>query len=289
MYWFKHDADATTDAKIKKLIMKYGAEGYAIYFHCIELIVGNISEMNVTFELEHDAEIIADNLKIQGTADLSAIDRVNLIMKYIISLGLFEESNGHIFCYKLLKRLDCSMTSNVKMRKMIAEAKENHDEVMISHDVVMINPDSVMQDKIRIDKIRKEEKKSAPDKPAMPQKHKHGEYHHVFLTDEEYQRLKSEWGTEELNRMIRILDEGIETKGYKYKNHNLALRKWKANEKNAPDKPKTKQVTWMQCDHCKTAFSIYDRCPKCGKEGKIVSGLEYPENYNLQQKTSDTS
>jgi hypothetical protein len=32
--------------------------------------------------------------------------------------------------------------------------------------------------------------------------------------------------------MIKTLDEGIETKGYKYKNHNLALRKWKANEKN---------------------------------------------------------
>jgi hypothetical protein len=32
--------------------------------------------------------------------------------------------------------------------------------------------------------------------------------------------------------MIKTLDEGIETNGYKYKNHNLALRKWKSNEKN---------------------------------------------------------
>src|SRR5678816_1516310 len=83
--------------RIRKLVLRYGADGYAIYFHCIELIAGSVSEHNITFELEHDAEIIADNLKIQGTSDTSAVDRVNQIMKYIVSLGLFEESKGRIF------------------------------------------------------------------------------------------------------------------------------------------------------------------------------------------------
>ena len=74
--------------------------------------------------------------------------------------------------------------------------------------------------------------KETPDKPAKPPKHKYGEYKHVLLTSDEYLRLCEEWGEQELLRMIKILDEGIETKGYKYKNHNLALRKWKTNEKN---------------------------------------------------------
>jgi len=149
--WFKHDSDASTDAKIKKLLIRYGAEGYAIYFHCLELIVGDVNENNITFELEHDAEIIADNLKIKGTADQSGVERVNEIMRYIVSLGLFQEQNGHIFCFKLLKRLDSSMTSNANFRKMITEAKENHDAVMISHD-------DIMQDKTRREEIRLEEK-----------------------------------------------------------------------------------------------------------------------------------
>ena len=55
-------------------------------------------------------------------------------MMYIVSLGLFEESNGHIFCYKILKRLDSSMTSSTKMRAIITRAKQSHDKVMISHD-----------------------------------------------------------------------------------------------------------------------------------------------------------
>ena len=221
MQWFKHDTDAATDAKIKKLVMRYGADGYAIYFHCIELIVGNVSEHNITFELEHDAEIIADNLKIQGTSDTSPVDRVNQIMRYIVSLGLFEENNGHIFCYKILKRLDSSMTSSAKMRAIITSAKQSHDKVMISHD-------SVMQEEKRTE----EKNEEPPDKPAKHQKHKHGEYKHVLLTSDEYLRLCEEWGEPEVLRMIKILDEGIETKGYKYKNHNLALRKWKTNERN---------------------------------------------------------
>jgi hypothetical protein len=81
----------------------------------------------------------------------------------------------------------------------------------------------------------------APDKPAKSPKHKHGEYSHVLLTSDEYIKLCEEWGEGETLRMIKILDEGIETKGYKYKNHNLALRKWKANEKGF-SKPYSKPV-----------------------------------------------
>jgi len=145
MKWYKHDTDAFSDAKIRKLIMKYGAEGYAIYFHCIELIAGNISETNITFELEHDAEIIADNLKIRGSQDKSPIETVNEIMLYIIELGLFDESEGKIFCFKLLNRLDTSMTSSPKFRALISKAKE-------SHDVVMTESCKTRLDKTRLDK-----------------------------------------------------------------------------------------------------------------------------------------
>lgn len=149
MKWFKHDTDASTDARVKKLILKHGAEGYAIYFHCLELIAGDISETNVTFELEHDAEIIADNLKIKGDQNKSGIDRVNEIMKYIISLDLFTNDNGHIRCYKIAKRIDASMTSNSKLRELINQAK-NHDEVMTKSC-------EIIEDHARLDKTRQEE------------------------------------------------------------------------------------------------------------------------------------
>ena len=166
--WFKHDTDAAQDAKVKKLLLRHGAIGYAVYFHCIELIVSDINESNITFELEHDSEIIADNLKIKGTADKSGIQIVEEIMRYIIELGLFQENNNHIFCFQVLKRLDCSMTSNTNMRELIVDAKKNNSVMMQScnyHDIIMLEEkrkEKKKREKKRIDKSITEGKKEKP-------------------------------------------------------------------------------------------------------------------------------
>ena len=55
-------------------------------------------------------------------------------------------------------------------------------------------------------------------------KHKYGEYQHVLLKDKEYEKLKSEYSNYE--ELIKYLDEYIEMKGYKAKNHYLAIKKW---------------------------------------------------------------
>jgi hypothetical protein len=157
MKWFKHDSDASSDAKIKKLIIRYGAVGYAVYFHCLELIAGNVSNDNITFELEHDSEIIADNLRIKGTADKSGVQVVEEVMRYIVQLELFENHDGRITCFKMIKRLDSSMTSNPAFRKLIADAKNSHDLLGKNHDTVMMSHDSVMLEENRIEKKRTEE------------------------------------------------------------------------------------------------------------------------------------
>ena len=111
-----------------------------------------------------------------------------------------------------------------------------------------------------------------PDKPAKPKKHRHGEYKHVLLTSDQYLKLCEEWGEPELLRMIKTLDEGIETKGYKYKNHNLALRKWKSNEKNQRNgysKPLQDQVPREK-----------KKCPKCGGDIRGSACVVCYTNYD---------
>lgn len=246
MMWFKHDADASTDAKIKKLLLRYGAVGYAIYFHCVELIVSDISESNITFELEHDSEIIADNLKIKGTAGQSGIDIVNDVMRYIVELGLFEDQNGHITCYKILKRLDTSMTSNPRFRAVIAEAKrENHDGVMMES---CSNHDSIMQDEIRREEKRRDEKiytpkaeacdeKPAPDK--KPRRSFYGSQANVLLSEDEHLRLKTDLGEAVFQECLEFYSLYKAEKGYKSKSDNLSIRRWvieAVKEKKAPQK-----------------------------------------------------
>jgi hypothetical protein len=71
-----------------------------------------------------------------------------------------------------------------------------------------------------------------------PTKKKLGEYKHVLLTRKEYNSLFDKWGQKKLDYMIKQLDEGIEMKGYSYKNHNLAIQKWALKETGSPDNSK---------------------------------------------------
>ena len=67
-------------------------------------------------------------------------------MRFIVEIGLFQASEGHIFCFKLLRRIDMSMTSNPKFRMLIEAAKsENHDGVMTDHDEIMTRHDTIMR------------------------------------------------------------------------------------------------------------------------------------------------
>lgn len=141
MQWIKHDTDANQDAKLQNVLLDYGIEGYGLYWYCIELIAGKVDKNNITFELEHDARIIARNVG-------STAQKVEEMMKYFVDIGLFECSNNTITCLKLAKRLDQSMTSNPQMREIIKNFK--------CHDGIMTNHDDIMQDQIRSDKNRKD-------------------------------------------------------------------------------------------------------------------------------------
>lgn len=139
MRWIKHDSDANQDAKLQNVLLDYGLEGYGLYWYCIELIAGKVDKDNITFELEHDARIIARNVG-------STAQKVEEMMRYFVELGLFEDSQGTITCLKLARRLDKSMTSNPEMRAIIENLK--------SHDSIMTQSEKPMQDKIRLDKNR---------------------------------------------------------------------------------------------------------------------------------------
>ncbi len=142
MRWFKHDSAANNDAKLKKVRIKYGMEGYGLYWYCLELIAGDVSATKITFELEHDAEIIAHDTGIH-------YERVNEMMAYMTNVGLFQQGeNGIISCIKMAQRIDQSMTSNPDMRKVISKLKLNN------HDSIMTPSAKPMQDKTRLDEIR---------------------------------------------------------------------------------------------------------------------------------------
>jgi len=147
MKWFKHDSNANNDPKLKKVLMKYGADGYALYWYCLELITEPIDKAHITFELEHDAEILANELGIDTL-------RVEQIMKYFVTLKLFEISpeNKQITCMKLAKRLEYSAVKNPALKEI-----QNILSETIPDNLGQSVPDKTRLDKTRLDKTIKED------------------------------------------------------------------------------------------------------------------------------------
>lgn len=99
MKWFKHDADAALDVKLRKVRIKYGMEGYGLYWYLLECVARSVDSHNLTFELEEDSELISLDTGISR-------ELVEDMMKYMLSLGLFEISGDRLTCLKMLTRTD---------------------------------------------------------------------------------------------------------------------------------------------------------------------------------------
>jgi len=67
------------------------------------------------------------------------------------------------------------------------------------------------------------------NKEKNNKKKKYGEFKNVLLSDEQFKKLQDKY-PDTYNQKIKMLDEGIELKGYKYKNHLLAIQRWAEKE-----------------------------------------------------------
>ncbi|MGM9544449.1 MAG: helix-turn-helix domain-containing protein [Romboutsia timonensis] len=65
-------------------------------------------------------------------------------------------------------------------------------------------------------------------------RHKYGQYKNVLLSDKDLEKLHKDYGKPIIDEYITKMDEWIELNGKRYKNYNLALRKWLKNAKIEP-------------------------------------------------------
>lgn len=149
MRWFRHESRAHRDAKLRKVLMRYGFEGYGLYWYCIENICSGL-EPDLTFELEHDSEILAHEGKMDSR-------KAEEVMRYMVELGLFESSEGVISCLKLARFLGESGTRNIDLKRIIKDAKaENATDCLrlsqtVSDNIRLSQIVSLTEDNIRED------------------------------------------------------------------------------------------------------------------------------------------
>jgi len=235
MRWFKHDSCANRDAKLEKVLLKYGADGYAMYWLCLELIADLIDKEHVTFELEHDAETIGSRLKIDTL-------RAEEIMKYFITLQLFESDGTRITCLKLAARLENSIVKSPQIKEIQAVIRENPGlSRKIREKSGKVGPDIDIDIDIESDKDKDKDKDQnqtksksvhpVADEPAAPRPHSPKRFTKPTL--EEIRAYCAE-------RKNTILPEKFldyyEANGWRVgrnpmKDWRAAVRNWEQNEK----------------------------------------------------------
>lgn len=79
---------------------------------------------------------------------------------------------------------------------------------------------------------------SSEFKPKKPTKHKYGEYNNVLLTDEELDKLKTEYS--DWDHKIENLSSYVASTGKSYKSHYATIRNWARKDTVTIKKPSSK-------------------------------------------------
>ena len=123
-----------------------------------------------------------------------------------------------------------SESLNETVKKIIAEYEEKNGTLYYSNekqnDNENENDNEVSYHDTHNDSLDESFEEQPDTKPTKPKKHKHGEYKHVLLTDDEFEKLCNDFGCDVAVKAVDFLDAYIEEKGYKSKSHNLAIRRW---------------------------------------------------------------
>jgi hypothetical protein len=153
MKWFKHDSDANLDDKLQNLMLDHGLKGYGLYWYCLELIANKFDHTNINLDLKHDARIIAKN-----TGETTK--EVEDMMRRMVELDLFSQSQGIIQCLKLGTRFEASASSHPLVRDMVKQLKATNGKVVIKS---QSNHNIVTAEEKRIEEKRTEENKLLTD------------------------------------------------------------------------------------------------------------------------------
>lgn len=252
MRWFKHDTDASTDAKLKKVKQRFGLTGFGLYWYCVEQIAGTIEKDNISFELEEDAETIAYEWRLEVT-------EVEAILSYFCELGLFELNGKTITCYKLATRLDDTNAKNPQIKDIIKKLasrkiQSKSEELPKKPDTIEENPneseslretpinsEEVRPDKIRLDKNRKDNKNPISGDAVDSSKNTNKVYAYcgsrIKLNQRDYDKFLKIYPNldlvTELNQLDLELRDATNKSWYGTLNAKLNYRNKKSGEQNA--------------------------------------------------------
>ena len=220
-YWLKLKRDFFKRHDIRIIETMPNGKDYILFY--LKLLLESIDHEG---ELRF-SETIPYNEQMLSVITDTNVDIVKSAMKVFIELNMIEIFDDNtIFMQEVTKLIG----SETKGAERVREHRKKQKALQCNTSVTKCNTEIDIDKEIQIDTESKKENNK-------PVRHKYGEYKNVLLTDDDLEKLKAKFPTDWEER-IENLSEGIELKGYKYKNHYLAICKWAKNDKPVKEQPK---------------------------------------------------
>ena len=229
-YWLKLKSDFFTSRAMKKLRRIAGGDTYTIIYLKLQLL-----------SLKDEGKLFFEGVEPTFYEEMAlALDEdaenVRVTLVFLESMGLIEKTNDQEYMLSEVPYLiGGEGESAERMRRHRGKRASLCDGNVTECDGIVTKSDTEIEIDIEKDK---DTEKETDTKPAPEEKHIYGEYSHVRLKDTEMEKLLGEYGKEITTACITYLDEYIEMKGYKAKNHYLCIKKWVVD---AVKEKKTKQ------------------------------------------------
>lgn len=256
MLWFKHMSNMRNDVKIKRLILKFGLEGYGLYNLILESITENLSAKNCIPDLQETCEDIAEFYN-------GNTSKIEEMVRFMIDQELIEaQVEGIITCKKIYAFLESNSTSSKQLRSMISAYKKSHEsqtKKIPSQDVVTESQEvetgsQATETASQQNVNRREEKRKEEIRREENRRDKRNfcSSDFVLLTDEEFDCCLLNYGLKQTEIAIKKLDDWFlsvaKEKRESYESHFHCLESWVwgaiGATKVEPDKPYKRPDHW---------------------------------------------
>ena len=255
--WIKLSTELFNNRKIRQI--ECLPEGNALIVMWVRLLclAGNINDSGqiyFTKEIPYTDQMLATQFNMPLTT-------VQLALKIFEQFGMIEVIDEILHISNWEKYQSVDKLSELREYNRLAKQKSRAKKKLLQSNVLDVSKTSQPCHDTDIDKDKEEEKEEdkeniifvsdetkKPSKKDKPVKHKYGEYKNVLLTDDELEKLKTEYSDYE--ERIERLSGYIASTGKAYKSHYATIRNWarKDAEKGYSKQP-IQQPAPVQADY----------------------------------------
>jgi hypothetical protein len=236
--FFRHDAHAKDDEKVVALRCKFGDEGYAYYFMCLEIMCEDDKHIICLSK----CTIIARRLHIQ-------MDNLMDFLEYCVEIDLFAKDKSGYWSPRFKEEMD--KIDGIRAKRSQASNSYWHPEP---------TPEPV-----KIEKPKKEKVKPDPDiaetpetpelkklvnsiiAPYLASKEGKASNHKSTLTNQNYADLIGKYGVSKLKKMLVVYYDWKMTTDKTCKDDNLRMyKKWVSENADKPTIRQTANTNYVQ-------------------------------------------